>query len=102
VNVRLHRCSDFWFKVRIHPCWRVQKALDEAGIGYEVVPHPTSRSKRRELRGKLNQALLPVIEFGDGMVYREESKEMAKRIREGRLFELVEAERAKATAERAG
>ena len=53
--MRLHRCSDFWFKVRIHPCWRVQKALDEAGIGYEVVPHPTSRSKRKELRGKLKK-----------------------------------------------
>ena len=100
--MRLHRCSDFWFKVRIHPCWRVQKALDEAGIGYEVVPHPTSRSKRKELRGKLNQALLPVIELGDGTVYREDSKEMAKRIREGRLFELAGARSERATAERAG
>ena len=102
MNVRLHRCSDFWFKLRIHPCWRVQKALDEAGISYELVPHPTSRSKRKELRGRLNQALLPVIELEDGTVYRAESKEMAKRIREGRLFELAGARSERATAERAG
>ena len=100
--MRLHRCSDFWFKLRIHPCWRVQKALDEAGLRYELVPHPTSRSKRKELRGKLNQALLPVIEFEDGTVYREDSKEMAKRIREGRLFEVAGGQSEPATAERAG
>ena len=100
MNVRLHRCSDFWFKLRIHPCWRVQKALDEAGISYELVPHPTSRSKRKELRSRLNQALLPVLELEDGTIYREESKAMAKRIREGRLRELMEP--ASATADRAG
>ena len=100
MNVRLHRCSDIWFKLQIHPCWRVQKALDEAGITYEVVPHPTSRSKRTELRSNLNQALLPVLELEDGTIYREESKAMAKRIREGRLAELMEP--AGATADRAG
>ena len=78
--MKLHRCKNVWVKVGGHPCWRVQKALDEAGISYELVPHPTSRSKRKELRGRLNQALLPVIELEDGTVYRAESKEMAKRI----------------------
>ena len=33
------------------------------------------------------QRCVPVIEFEDGSAYRAESKEMAERIREGRLFE---------------
>ena len=32
--VKLHRCSTKW---KVGPCWRVQKALDEQGIDYEVV-----------------------------------------------------------------
>ena len=35
--VRLHRCSLLWFKLDGHPCWRVQKALDEADVPYELV-----------------------------------------------------------------
>ena len=31
--------------------------------------------------------MYPVIEFEDGRVYRAESKEMAQRIGEGKLFE---------------
>ena len=29
--ITLHRCSNEWVKLSGHPCWRVQKALDEAG-----------------------------------------------------------------------
>ena len=35
--IKLHRCRNMWVKVSGHPCWKVQKALDEAGIDYEVV-----------------------------------------------------------------
>jgi hypothetical protein len=35
--VKLHRCSGTWVKVEEHPCWRVQKALEEQGIEYELV-----------------------------------------------------------------
>lgn len=31
---RLHRCGN---RARFGPCWRVQKALDDQGIVYEVV-----------------------------------------------------------------
>ncbi len=34
--VKLHRCKNLWVKGP-HPCWKVQKALDQAGIQYEVV-----------------------------------------------------------------
>ncbi|MGB7588269.1 MAG: glutathione S-transferase N-terminal domain-containing protein [Solirubrobacterales bacterium] len=85
--VKLHRCSTMWVKIGIHPCWRVQKALDEAGVDYEVVQHPTvPRSKRTayiELTG--GQSALPAIELESGTVIREESKDLVKRIQEGRL-----------------
>jgi glutaredoxin len=85
--VKLHRCSNMWVKVGGHPCWRVQKALDEAGIPYEVVKHPLSRSKRTELQELTGQDKLPAIELEDGTVIREESKDLAARIRAGRLTE---------------
>ena len=43
--VKLYRCSNLWVKIGGHPCWRVQKALDEQGIDYELVPGPFRRGK---------------------------------------------------------
>ena len=84
--VKLHRCGTMWVKVDAHPCWRVQKALDEAGIAYEVVKHPAfPRSKRRQLQELTGQDKLPAIELEDGTVLREESKDLAARVRSGRL-----------------
>jgi glutaredoxin len=85
--VKLLRCSGLWVKVGGHPCWRVQKALDEQGIEYEVVPLPTSRRKRDEIERLTGQRRYPAIQFEDGSVYREESKDMAAKIRAGNLFE---------------
>ena len=83
--VKLHRCSLGWVKIGAHPCWNVQKALDEQGIDYEVVKGPLrDRSAMKELSG---QSKYPVVEFEDGRVYRDESAEMAKRIRAGKLFD---------------
>ena len=89
--VKLYRCSNLWVKLAGHPCWRVQKALDEQGVEYEIVKGPQLRGKRDDLERLSGQRAYPVIQFEDGSVYREESKEMAKRIREGRLFEGREA-----------
>jgi glutaredoxin len=85
--VKLHRCSNVWVKVQGHPCWRVQSALDAQGIEYELVKGPLRRGKRDDLERLSGQRQYPVIEFEDGSVYREESKEMAERIRAGKLFE---------------
>ena len=85
--VKLLRCSNLWVKVGGHPCWRVQKALDEQRIEYEVVPLPFRKSKRDQVRQASGQDMYPVIQFEDGRVYREESKDMAARIRAGKLFE---------------
>jgi len=85
--VKLHRCRNLWVKVGSHPCWRVQKALEEAGIAYEVVPGPVRRSKRDAMEAHTGQRLYPAIEFEDGTWYREQSADMAKTIRAGRLME---------------
>jgi Glutathione S-transferase, N-terminal domain len=83
--VKLHRCSIMWFRGP-HPCWRVQKALEDAGVEYEVVKHPPfPRGRRTELEAKTGQRALPAIEFEDGTTLREESKDLAARIRAGRL-----------------
>ncbi len=87
--IKLHRCSGTWAKFSGHPCYRVQKALDEAGIDYEVVKegYGIPRSGRKRTIERTGQKLFPWIEFEDGSVYREESKDMAARIKAGRLFE---------------
>ncbi len=85
--VRLHRCSLMWVKIGAHPCWKVQKALDEEGVEYEVVKGPVSPGKREELKQLSGQSKYPVIEFEDGTAYREESRDMAARIRAGKLSE---------------
>jgi glutaredoxin len=87
VALKLHRCSNVWVKVSAHPCWKVQKALDDAGIEYEVVKGPLFKSKRDELEKLSGQRQYPVIEFEDGSVYREESKDMAATIEAGKLDE---------------
>lgn len=72
-------------KIDRHPCWKVQKALDEQGIDYEVVTGPLRPGKRDELKALSGQGKYPVIEFEDGSVYRDESKAMAEKIRAGEL-----------------
>ena len=84
--VKLHRCGATWAKFGSHPCWRVQKALDEQGIEYEVVKGPLRPSKREDLARVSGQRKYPTIEFEDGSAYRDESAEMAKRIQAGQLF----------------
>jgi hypothetical protein len=85
--VKLHRCSGQWVKIKAHPCWRVEKSLMDMGIEYERVPGPQARSKRTVVIEGTGQQKYPAIQFEDGSWYREESKEMERTIREGRLME---------------
>jgi len=87
--VKLHRCSNMWIKMNGHPCWRVQKALDDAGVEYEIVKGPLSRSKRTELIEHTHQNRFPAIELEDGTWYREESKDMVLRISKGELIQAA-------------
>jgi len=83
--IKLHRCPVIFAKSAGHPCWKVQKALDDAGIDYEVVKHSLLRLRRNELAQISGQRHLPVIEFEDGTALREESKDLAARIDQRRL-----------------
>jgi hypothetical protein len=65
----------------------VQQALDDQGVEYEIVKAPAIRGRRTRVISLTGQQLLPVIEFGDGTAYREDSTEMAARIRAGTLFD---------------
>ena len=85
MTLKLHTCSGTWVHGP-HPCWKVMKALDDAGVPYEHVRHPAfPRSRRKELQALSGQSVLPVIELDDGRILREESKDMIARIEEGRL-----------------
>lgn len=86
-SVKLHRCKVRWAKTEGHPCWRVEKALQDAGVDYEVVTESFVKGRRHDVERLTGQQRLPVIEFADGTAYREESADMAARIRAGRLFE---------------
>jgi glutathione S-transferase len=88
--ITLHRCKNEWVKFGGHPCWRVQKALDEAGIEYELDPLPWRN--RDETEQRTGERKYPWIEFEDGSVYREESKDMAQRIKDGKLSEAPRAQ----------
>jgi glutathione S-transferase len=85
MTVKLHRCSAMFAKLDAHPCHRVQKALDEQGVEYEVVKGPLRPGKRDDLERISGQRKYPVIEFEDGSTYRAESADMAARIRAGEL-----------------
>jgi glutathione S-transferase len=87
--VKLHRCATMWVKGP-HPCWKVQKALDDAGVEYEIVTHPwLPRGKRTEYIALTGQKLLPAIELEDGTVIRRESSELAEMVRSGQLSQAA-------------
>ena len=84
IAVTLHRCGTPW---KFGPCWRVQKALDDQGIAYEVVAGPWRPKQRTAVIDGTGQPLYPAIRFDDGSWYRDESKDMARTINAGRLLE---------------
>ena len=80
--MRLHRCRFAFLKVDGHGCWRAQKALDEAGITYELVAVPVRRSRREEVIEKSGQNRVPVLELDDGTVLVS-SPAIVEKIRSG-------------------
>jgi glutathione S-transferase len=78
--IRVHRCSWTFLHTDLDACWKVQRALDEQGLAYEIVKHGHRKGKRLEVQVLSGQRLLPVIELGDGSASRGESDEMAARV----------------------
>jgi glutathione S-transferase len=88
--IKLHRCSGTFIKGP-HPCWKAQKALDDAGIDYEIVPHSPLRPRRADVEQMTGQRKLPFIEFEDGTILRE-SSEIAARAKAGTLLQPAAAD----------
>ena len=84
--VRLHR-DRVPLRIDGHPCWRVEKALIDASVPYEVVNEPLPRSRRTRVIAATGRAQLPAIELPDGRWLQESSAELAARIHSGRLFD---------------
>src|SRR4051794_36777999 len=84
--IKLHTCGNTGWVHGPHPCWKVMKALDDAGVPYEHVKHPSfPRGRRNELEALTGQRVLPVIELEDGTIVRRESKEMVEMIGRGEI-----------------
>ncbi|MCW3038169.1 MAG: hypothetical protein JWM31_74 [Solirubrobacterales bacterium] len=84
-KVKLHRCSYTFLHVDLDACWKVERALKEQGVEYEVVKHGYGKGKRPDVVALSGQKLLPVLELSDGSVYRAESDEMAAKVRAGEV-----------------
>jgi len=81
--IKLHRCSGMAIKGR-HPCWVAQKALDDAGIEYEMVKHSPLRPLRGDVKQLTGQKKVPLVEFEDGTFVRD-SNVIAERAAAGTL-----------------
>jgi glutathione S-transferase len=80
--IKLHTCPNTWIHGG-HPCWKVMKALDDAGVPYDQVKEPLRRGKRTDVVEHTGQAKLPAIELADGTWVRDESKDLIRRIEAG-------------------
>jgi glutathione S-transferase len=85
--IKLHRCSYTFLHTEMDACWKVEKALKEENIPYEVVKHGYGKSEksRAEVIELSGQKLLPVLELPNGDVYRDDYSAMADRVRSGGL-----------------
>ena len=86
-DIKLHRCSWTFLHTDMDACWKVQRALDEQGIEYDIVKHGYLKGERAKAVERSGQRLLPFIEFAGGQTYRDESDTMAERVRAGTLTE---------------
>lgn len=82
-TVKLHRCSYTFLHVKADACWKVEKALRDEGVDYEVVKHGFGKGRRPAVEQLSGQSKLPVLELPGGEVYRAESDDMEARVRAG-------------------
>jgi hypothetical protein len=80
--IKVHTCPNTWIHGG-HPCWKVLKAVQDAGIPHEQVKEPLMRGRRTNVKEHTGQAKLPALELEDGTWIREESKDLITRIQAG-------------------
>jgi hypothetical protein len=90
-KVKLHRCSWTFLHTDIDACWKLQRALVDQGIDFEIAKQGYGKGARPAVEELSGQRWLPVIEFEDGSAYRAETDEMVKRVRAGELFDADHA-----------
>lgn len=85
--IKLHRYSYTFLHVNADACWRLQTALDEQGVEYEVVKHGYGKSEkaRADVIARSGQKLLPMLELADGTIVREETDTMVAKVASGEL-----------------
>jgi hypothetical protein len=86
--IKVHTCPNTWIHGG-HPCWKVLKAVQDAGIPHEHVKEPLRRSKRTNVREHTGQAKLPAIELEDGTWIRAESKDLVRRVEAGEFSQTA-------------
>jgi hypothetical protein len=87
--IKLHTCGNTWIH-GAHPCWKAMKALDDAGVSYDLVKEPTfPRSRRTEAKRLTGQDRLPFVEYEDGTALREDTGDLVARIKAGNLGETA-------------
>ncbi|MBV9819746.1 MAG: glutathione S-transferase N-terminal domain-containing protein [Solirubrobacterales bacterium] len=86
-KVKLHRCSYTFLHMDADACWRLQKALDERGVDYEIVKHGYGKGEksRADVVKLTGQKYVPVLELADGTVYREETDDMIAKLKANEL-----------------
>jgi glutathione S-transferase len=86
-KIKLHRCSYTFLHANVDACWRMQKALDEQGVDYEIVKHGWGKSEksRSDVVALSGQKYVPVLELPDGTIYREETDDMIAKLKAGEL-----------------
>jgi glutathione S-transferase len=85
-KVKLHRCSWTFLHTDMDACWKLQRALVDQGVEFEIVKHGYGKGARPAVEQLSGQRWLPVIEFDDGSAYRAETDAMVARVRAGELF----------------
>jgi hypothetical protein len=81
--LKLHRRGN---RAQVGPCRKRRTARDEEGVSHAVVTGPRRPRNPAAVIEGTGQPLYPAIEFEAGRLVREESREMARAISEGRLM----------------
>ncbi len=74
-------------EVEVRPVLARAEGVERAGDRLRGREGPARPGKRADLQRLSGQKLYPVIEFENGSIYREESRDMAATIRAGKLDE---------------
>ena len=85
--IKLYRCKNVWVKSPATRAGACRRPSTTRASSTSSSKGPGRRGKRGDLEKLSGQTKYPVIQFEDGSVYREESKDMAETIITGKLFD---------------